>query len=366
MSTPVKYDDKFKPTKLLTTKVEQRFEDGTVIKKVLPMFSGEEDQDGGVEAMFYVKEAYEHACKSLDWTTPQEKFAHFNEVLYSLALTYWNDEIENSVSLRQDCWTRAWTLMASRFSPGGKYSKDQLLDYLKSPSCRKLNSISVNEHIARILRMIHIADQLEGIENDSFPITAIQKKKIIIQSMPNRWVNNLKSFNPSYMSMNLQELQDYFNTQKEISDNQVQQIKNKRKEQDSKTSTNVTSARTSNKFARRSPDTNFKRKDPANSNANKDANQNPLANEQCRRHPYHKHTWNECYNNPKGKNFRGFRTNKNNATSMYKNKPRNNIQNNSRNEIHRVDIGGTVAMGDALVKDEDRLEAEGFWSATDG
>jgi len=50
------------------------------------MFSGEGGTEGDIEAMYHIKEAYEHACKALDWNTSVEKFKHFNEAVYSSAL----------------------------------------------------------------------------------------------------------------------------------------------------------------------------------------------------------------------------------------------------------------------------------------
>ena len=79
--------------------------------------------------MYHVKEAYEHACKALAWNTSEEKFNHFNEVVYSLALYYWTDTIEPAFpNPGPDTWEKAWKLMAIHFSTGGKHSKDQLLE----------------------------------------------------------------------------------------------------------------------------------------------------------------------------------------------------------------------------------------------
>jgi hypothetical protein len=346
MTTPVKYDGKIKPKDFATIKLEQAFNDKSIVKRTVPMFSGEAGPEGGIEAMYHVKEAYEHACKALAWNTSEEKFNNFNEVVYSLALYYWTNTIELAFSNPgPDIWEKAWKLMAVRFSTGGKHSKDQLLEYLKSDACRKQIKTSVNEHIARILRMIHIADQLEGDENR--PVTTTQTKSIIIKSMPSSWRNNLKSSNAAYMDMDINDLQDYFNLQKEISDNSNGRdvTKNHRA---------TANGKKGSKFSKGK------------------ANEDYEPSQQCRKHPQHKHTWAQCFQNPKGESFKGNKKAKNNNwkssnTNWKSGNSKSNTDSkkqearNADSDVSGATKSSTVAERNVGAAGTNRSEAESFW-----
>ena len=110
--------------------------------------------------------------------------------------------------------------------------------------------------------MMNISDQLSGIE---FPIlTSVQRKKVLIESLPHQWRVNFNNTGLDYVTMSTIEIENYFTTlQKEQADKDHKNRKKKNKAQ-----------------------VKGKRKHGSLSN-------------QCRKHPNGRHNWEDCYQNPK-------------------------------------------------------------------
>jgi hypothetical protein len=82
------YKQGFAVSELGGSKLKQDFVGGSAKDKKCPVFTGEH----GIEALFYVEERFRKiATRTLLWTTGQELFDGFEEVLMDTALTNWED-----------------------------------------------------------------------------------------------------------------------------------------------------------------------------------------------------------------------------------------------------------------------------------
>ena len=67
----------FDPIELTKVKLEQSFADGSHRSRKTPQFTGE----GGVEALLFVKERFDHHCDYLNFTEADELFDNFDACL---------------------------------------------------------------------------------------------------------------------------------------------------------------------------------------------------------------------------------------------------------------------------------------------
>ena len=82
------YKTSFAISGLTGTKLKQDFVGGSAKDKKCPIITGEH----GIEALFYVEERFQKiAARTLLWTTGQELFDGFEEILMDTALTNWED-----------------------------------------------------------------------------------------------------------------------------------------------------------------------------------------------------------------------------------------------------------------------------------
>ncbi len=87
-ATVLPYKSGFLPSLLTTVKFKQDFEGGQCNEKRCPVFTVEH----GIEALLYVKDSFRKiASHTLSWTTEEELFNGFEEVLIDTALTNWED-----------------------------------------------------------------------------------------------------------------------------------------------------------------------------------------------------------------------------------------------------------------------------------
>jgi hypothetical protein len=88
-ATALPYKLQLVPSLLTTVKLKQDFVRGSSNKdKKCPLFTGEH----GIEALLYVEERFcKIASRTLEWTTGQELFDGFEEVLLDTALMNWED-----------------------------------------------------------------------------------------------------------------------------------------------------------------------------------------------------------------------------------------------------------------------------------
>jgi len=166
--------------------------------------------------------------------------------------------------------------------------------------------------------------------------------------MPYKWRNNLKSSNASYMNMELTELQDYFNLQKEIVDN------DSNGKDVSKNHRATANGKKGSKYSKGK------------------ANEDYEPSQQCRKHPQHKHTWAQCFQNPKGASFKGNKKPRNiNWKSSNTNWKSSNAKSNTdskKQEARNADSDVSGAKNASTVADRNvgatgtnRSEADSFW-----
>jgi hypothetical protein len=139
-------------------------------------------------------------------------------------------------------------------------------------------------------------------------LTDLEEKTLMLQSFPTTWVTNFLHSGKTSYSVDMDSICEYMRNEKnlaDIEDARAQRIK----KQEAKAS----------KALR-------KKKDLQENNATEDSNADDEKGKynQCRRHPKHHHTWEECYLNPsnpnnKLKNKRQKRSEQGNASTSNNN-----------------------------------------------
>jgi hypothetical protein len=282
-NTPVFYKTTLDESNFTKAKLEQTFDDGSRKKVTLPVFTGDGGKTGNTEALIHCLDQYiRHTSKDLQWED-QDRFDNLEDVLTGEAFAYWTEEVvpryENTPVPRFD---PAIALLIQRFS-GGDRGRDHLIRYLQSVNVRKDIENTVQEHFGRLIHMMNISDRLSGIE---FPaLTPVQRKKVLIESLPHQWRVNFNNAGLDYVTMTTLEIENYFTLQKEQAD---KDHKNKKKNNQSKSEAQQKGKRKHGGFSKGkgSPSSDDK---------------NPEITNKCRKHPKGRHNWEDCYQNPKNK-----------------------------------------------------------------
>ena len=213
-NTPVTYKTTLDVSAFEKVKLEQTFDDGSHKKVSFPIFTGDGSKTGNTEALIHCLDQYiRHTSKDLQWED-QERFDNLEDVLTGEAFAYWTEEVvpryENTPVPRFD---PAIALFIQRFS-GGDRGRDRLIRYLQGVSVRKDVEVSVQEHFGRLTHMMNISDRLSGIEFP--PLTQVQRKRVLIESLPHQWRVNFNNTGLDYVAMSTIEIENYFTLQQEM------------------------------------------------------------------------------------------------------------------------------------------------------
>lgn len=211
-NSPVKYNYELDLKQLDQVKI--KVEEETVR---LPKYIGNEN----IEAIDYCHQRFIREANDNNWTVRQQ-FKFFGKIIDGSALTYWNDQVipqyaallTGNRSPRQAQFDDAIEQMLSNFG-GGNKARDNILKELQGINSRKPKNRTVLEHINRIKAIINIANHVQGLEPK---ITDACMKKIIFNSFPKSWQQNWLHAGKDIHTSTINEIQQYFETQKDITD----------------------------------------------------------------------------------------------------------------------------------------------------
>jgi len=193
-------------------------------------------------------------------------------------------------------FSHAIQMMINHFS-GSDKARDFIVEYVQSRECRKTPRTSVNDHVNRIQHLLDIANMCEG-EDDYLSESRV--KRILFNTFPNAWKTNFTNSGKIVTDLTLTEIQQYFNLQKKLSDDNAVTYNNRNSKRTSFNRNNQGRRWTSNK-----------RQNRGNINQRQDPNNQQHSNPStCRhvehKHLSHKHLWKNCVYNPRSKNYRGY------------------------------------------------------------
>ena len=313
---PVTYTSTFFSKNLETTKFIQVLEDHQE-KHEVSMYTGRE----GLEAVVHCNNRFKRVATKLHWT-PQQKFDNYENILNDEALQYWTDtvlEVAWTDPATQEGFNEALQMMITHFS-GCDKARDFIIEYVQGKNCRKNKNTSVNDHVNRIKYLLHIANLCEGEEDY---ITESHKKRILFKTFPKVWQNNFTNSGKVVTDLNYNEIQQYFNQQKRLSDT-IASLYNENGR-----------PKRRNQYNFNNQGRNNKRQFRGNQRSNNNNQQNQQGfNPAICRHPEHKHLnkkhlWKDCIYNPRSQKYRGHPYQPNQNQGSQNNKG-GNPQNNSR------------------------------------
>ena len=283
--TPIPYNTQLDATKLEITKV---YDSTNTYSIKLPIFDGK----GGLETFLHVLNKYLKATRyELDFFTADDYhydllIPGFAKVLENEAYSFFQNEAAELPDNDKATWDKCIQQMKISFG-GGTLARDHILDYLKTPECIKKRSSTVEDHTRRIMRIINIANEVQG----TIPkIDNRQALTIIKNTMPRLWQANFSVSGLTIESCSLQELINYFAQQKRTTD--------------------FTDFYSNNRF-RSSSNSSFRKRhfnssssnqnNSNNNNNNNDkrfkSNNNDDPNASCPIHPNGNHKWGQCFHN---------------------------------------------------------------------
>lgn len=274
--TPIEYDSKFDSTELPTVKLSYEDPDSEKErKKSCPQFDG----TGGIEALLYVEERFTKTIKRLEVDSPVDYFELWEDVLTGTAEKKWTNLTSGlkKRDLTSDRFKETMGLFYKKYVPSD--ARDSLYKYLTSNNCRKPRKVAPLEHQDRMETLVRYASKLPG---RSPTWTEEQIKDAIFESYPDAWKQAFLRSKITLDGQTLESIQEFMNNEKQFADKKDNDNKSKeesKKRKESKEGTNKNSKRE-----------NGRKK-------NRNNLQNP-----CRLH--HTHEWSDCYDNPRGRNYR--------------------------------------------------------------
>lgn len=177
----VKYEIGYKSEDMEKVKLTQEFDDQTKRSRETPVFSGKE----GAEGLIYVYKRFKTTAKYLSFDEGVELFDNFGLCLKSTAEENWatlTDEIDDddkTPEFFEECFHEFLLKYCTHDA------RDLLIDYLKSPSCKKPHNTDVREHGERIRTLCVLANSLPG----SMPeLDDATRKKILFDTFPQGWI----------------------------------------------------------------------------------------------------------------------------------------------------------------------------------
>ncbi|GAX12003.1 hypothetical protein FisN_8Lu111 [Fistulifera solaris] len=206
----VKYECAFKSEEMEKEKLIQRYE--TYDKKeTVPKFSGRE----GAEGLVYVYKRFKNVAKELNFESGPELFSEFSKCVTSTAEDSWRvlvelmtENVERTPALFEQTYQ---ALLAKYCSPD---TRDVLVDYLRSDSCKKPHNADVRVHSERIRTLCNLANNLPG----TIPLlNEAMRKKILHDTFPEQWQLEFSKFR-SYAQATEEELVEYMCIEKTSAD----------------------------------------------------------------------------------------------------------------------------------------------------
>lgn len=265
----IDYKPKFEHSELETVKLSQQYDDGSKKQKYCPVFAGKH----GIEALLFVEERFRKVAAQLEWAD-SELFDNFEEILVDTAEDDWEDivggipEADRDDTKFDECMEKFYLKYCSNGA------RETMFEYL-STQCRKPVGEEPRTHVSRMKTLYRYSNKLPGTEP---PKTEQQIKMPIFKTFPETWRQTFVRSGKDVTDPNvtLQTIIDFMTTEKA--------------------------------FADKSSDGNKKRKNDGDNKGNekkkkkneKQTNNGPES--ECRKHGNHK--WKDCWDNPRGNNYR--------------------------------------------------------------
>eukprot|EP00970_Alexandrium_tamarense_P004789 scaffold795_cov195-Alexandrium_tamarense.AAC.7 len=229
----------------------------------------------------------EYATTELDWSD-KECYKHFPSVLKGYASTAWEEVLEEEDQAKAGSFKNITTPRFYKKLGGDDRKQGATILYFLEHKWKKPMAKTPQQHYHRMVELLQILEKL----NKSQPTPNKEKKKLLFfHAMPLDWQTAYKGMGQSLDNEDLlgrilpfmASMHDKELKLQAAKKNINFQVNNKRNEQDKK------------------------RPATQQSNPNKRAtadSQKYGGTKQCLKHPQHKHTWNECFENPKGPNYK--------------------------------------------------------------
>lgn len=289
-TSPIAYECKVDESKFPLAKISQSFDDGSTVTEKFYCFSGNGDEATSCpEAFFVFEEEYVARSERLYWDNT-DRFQNLDRVLQGSAKITWNDEIVNDNSIVSAPADQKYGLAIKKLITvfcGGDASGDDLHDTLfNSMLFAKRKSDDVFTYSNRMKRVFHLKQRLP---HKTYPpqLTEQEKKLILFKHFPYPWKEHFNHSSLELSQISMTELINYMNKEKKAADyHEAQRTKNREQE-----FRKITGQKKSRKRKQHEQDTNDKDQNKSDENYN-----------QCRKHPKHRHTWEECFLNPRNPN----------------------------------------------------------------
>jgi hypothetical protein len=282
-ATVLPYKSGFVPSSLTTSKLKQDFDGGSYKEKKCPVFTGE----FGIEALLYVEERFRKiAARTLSWTTGEELFNGFEEVLVDTALTNWEDLIAPIDDADKTPQRFEQTLQEMYRKYVGAEARDIHFEYFRT--LQKPMKASTLDHSSRMLTLARYGNKLPGTEPT---LTDEQVKKCIFHSFPLLWQQQYIRSGQRVANTSLSDIIEFMSNEKLFADTQNSaRVLDKKK---------PFVAKDDSTFKKRKYDKGKKTNVPYKKNKESPSLK---PDSEC---PIHGgHPWNKCFDNPQGENFK--------------------------------------------------------------
>jgi hypothetical protein len=285
-ATVLPYKTQLVPSELTTVKLKQDFQGGSSKDKKCPVFTGEH----GIEALLYVEERFRKiASRTLEWTTGQELFDGFEEVLLDTALMNWEDLTSTIADADKTPARFDQTLQALYRKYVGAEARDTQFEYFRT--LQKPMKASTLDHASRMLTLARYGNKLPGAEP---PLTSEQIKKCIFASFPLLWQQQYIRSGQRVANTPLSDIIEFMSNEKLFADTQ-----NSARALDKKKPFQQKDDSGAGSFKKRK----FEKGKNKNTPYKKVKETNGLKpDSEC---PIHGgHPWNKCFDNPQGENYK--------------------------------------------------------------
>jgi hypothetical protein len=270
---PIDYKSKFEHSELEKVKLTQEYDNGSKRQKQCPVYSGKH----GIEALLFVEERFRKIAAQMEWTD-HELFDNFEEVLVDAAEDDWEEivdgiaEADRTTARFDECMQQYYLKYCQRDS------RDVMFEYLVN-QCRKPIGEEPRTHVARMTTLYRYSNKLPGSDP---PKTTEQMKMPIFKTFPETWRQTFirSGKNVADGRTSIQDIVDFMTTEKAFADkSSTDKGKNKRKSEGDNEKPNVQ-----------------KKKNKGKPTSGPEA--------PCKLPGHRNHKWKDCFDNPKGNNYR--------------------------------------------------------------
>lgn len=231
----------------------------------------------GIEGLLYVEARFRKIAEKFEFEGPQ-LFDAFEEVLQGTALTNWEqlaDEVEED-DRTQETFDEIMVQYYADYCD--ENARDTMYDYLKN-KCKKPVGEEPRIHVRRMELLYSYAAKLPGMEAI---MTSDQIKRAIFKTFPETWRKQYMRSGKSLQENTMQDVITFMQNEKAYADEEKGKKRNTEDNQ-----------QMMNKKAKKNKETN---------KGNPNQNGKITPNDPCPHHYGHK--WSECYDNPRGTNYR--------------------------------------------------------------